>query len=756
MTPGAHLVRIGSMRLVFAVLFALFAWMLGGCDCGGGPRRTACGSSTECPSGQHCVDRACVALPASDAAVDAAGRVDGALSCPSAILCGSPAACCEVGQECVEDACLAACASAVRCGADLTTCCASGEVCVSGACVPPGEACTDSFECEIGSFCEPTLMRCLPQFDPVTCQATPVFGMFETTLEWSVESATEAADCLHPISVPLVIDLDGDRIPEVISSMSCDSEWTDGVLRAFRGDTGAPVWSASAAELRVQGRASIAAGDLDGDGRPEIVAIQQATSRVLAFRPDGTLLWSSTNLDGTALFATGVSNGAPTIADLDQDGSPEIILGALVIGHDGRLEWTMDAAALEGTNSGYGGGISAVADLDGDGMPEVIAGRRAYHHDGTPMWTSAGADGYPAIAQFDADPQPEVVIVGSGEVRYLDGLTGVAEWGPIALPGGGIGGPPTIADFDGDGEPEIGVAGAMSYTVYDPTDSDGIVWSQATQDASSNTTGSSVFDFEGDGASEVVYADECYMRVYRGTDGMVLLQIPNTSATIHEYPVVADVDGDGNSEIVIVANDRTASLRTQCLAADTEWDGARRGLFVYGDARDQWMRTRRVWNQHTYHVTNVETSGVIPRVEVDNWTVPGLNDYRQNVQGEGVYNAPDLKVLGLEVMLSACPTSVRLRARVSNEGSLGVAAGVPVAFYRGTVADAAALIGVVSTAAALLPGASTVVEIDAPLVGDAPYSFLAVVDDDGTGAGVVQECDEDDNGGTIADVSCLF
>jgi hypothetical protein len=46
------------------------------------------------------------------------------------------------------------------------------------------------------------------------------------------------------------------------------------------------------------------------------------------------------------------------------------------------------------------------------------------------------------------------------------------------------------------------------------------------------------------------------MRVYRGTDGMVQLTVPSSSATIHEYPLVADVDGDGNSEILIVANSR--------------------------------------------------------------------------------------------------------------------------------------------------------------------------------------------------------
>jgi hypothetical protein len=445
-----------------------------------------------------------------------------------------------------------------------------------------------------------------------------------------------------------------------------------------------------------------------------------------------------------------VVNGAPSLADLDEDGSPEVVLGAAVLSADGTLLWERDTGVAEGSNGGYVGGISALADLDGDGLLDVVAGRRAYHGDGTPLWTSTAPDGYPAIAQFDADVQPEVALVSSGNVYILDGLTGAVQWGPVALPGGGRGGPPTIADFDGDTRPEIGVAGAASYSVYDPDGTTAVLWSRTTQDVSSNATGSSVFDFEGDGIAEVVYADECFMRAYRGTDGMVLLTIPSSSATIHEYPLVADVDGDGNSEVLIVANNR---VDPGCGAGYT---GLRRGIFLYGDVRDQWMRTRRVWNEHAYHVTNVGPNGEIPRDEPDNWTRADLNNYRQNVQGEGVYNAPDLTLLGLEVSLDACPSMASLRARVANEGSLGVPAGVNVAFHEGTPTARGALLGVVATTVALLPGASTVVSLDVPLTGTPPYEFAAFVDDDGTGAGSITECDEGDGAAGIGDLDCAI
>src|SRR5687767_15153840 len=107
--------------------------------------------------------------PTADAPIDAN-------VCTGGTLCGSPAMCCEAGNECVDDRCLAVCASGVRCGADLTTCCNAGEVCLGNACTVPGAPCLDSYDCEPGNFCEPTLDQCLPQPDPLTCELVPQFS----------------------------------------------------------------------------------------------------------------------------------------------------------------------------------------------------------------------------------------------------------------------------------------------------------------------------------------------------------------------------------------------------------------------------------------------------------------------------------------------------------------------------------------------------------------------------------------------------
>ncbi len=710
--------------------------------------------------GAVCLDGECASAgldAGQDAGQDASTDAGEDAGCLSSVFCASPPVCCPSGSECVDDACVPACASGVRCGTDGTTCCADGQVCVSTSCVDPGDVCTDSFDCSADEFCEPTLGRCLPQFDPVTCESTPIFGAFETTLERSMTSSMIRPDCFHAIAAATVIDLDRDGVPEIVANMACDEgDWHRGIVRAFRGDTGAEVWVADFVETH--GRISTGAADLRGDGTIAIVTLTSPIGpdprRAIALSATGAELWRSTMPDGTTPLRIQGDNGAPSFADLDGDGRVEVIWGAVVLDADGRLLWQRDGGGNEGTNDGYTGGITAVADIDGDGLLELVTGRRAYERDGTSKWTAATPDGYPAIAQFDDDPQPEVALVASGNVYLLDGISGSVQWGPIALPGGGRGGPPTVADFDGDGRPEIGVAGAGSYSVYDPNSMTPVLWSRPTQDVSSNATGSSVFDFEGDGSAEVVYQDECYIWVYAGTDGTVLLQLPNTSATIHEYPLVVDVDADGNSEIVAVANDRVMSIPTQCRASAPMWSGRRKGVFVYGDVRDQWMRTRRIWNQHAYHVTNVASDGTVPRLEPNNWETAGLNNYRQNVQGEGVFNAPDLEVAGLEAILEGCPERVTLRARVRNVGNLGAPAGVPVSFYRGPITAPGPLIGTVPTDVPLLPGASTAVTIEAPLEGDPPYTFHAVVDDDGSGAGVVAECNEGGNGEEIADVDC--
>ena len=46
---------------------------------------------------------------------------------------------------------------------------------------------------------------------------------------------------------------------------------------------------------------------------------------------------------------------------------------------------------------------------------------------------------------------------------------------------------------------------------------------------------------------------------------------------------------------------------------------------------DNWVRTRRIWNQHSYHITNITSVGSIPASEEVNWLKSGHNNYRVNI-----------------------------------------------------------------------------------------------------------------------------
>ncbi|MBI5549671.1 MAG: VCBS repeat-containing protein [Deltaproteobacteria bacterium] len=681
--------------------------------------------------------------------------------CPT-VLCGAEGTCCPEGQECVEEACVLACASQVRCG---LTCCDAGQVCLARTCATPGAACRDSFDCEEADFCEPTLGKCLPQPEGASgCEWRSPTDVYSPTLEWSWTSSTIQPGSVQVINMPLVIDLDADRIPDVVivtsSEVSLQNE--PAYLRALDGKSGLEKWPATAdvykAENQLNLRATPAAGDLDGDGRIEIVALSRAGG-LIAFRDDGSLLWRSTLASGAA-YGNLYGACAVVLADLDGDGKAEIVVSGVVFDSLGRV---VSGAGREfaGNNGAGNGTLSIVADVDADGAQEVVTGKAAWRRDGSVLWNceSAGAcgvtalsDGYPTLADLDADGDPELVVVSVGSVRVQRARTG-QRLAQLKMPDMGYGGPPVIADFDGDGRPEIAVAAGKVYSVYRYTSQPSplltMVWSR-TQDLSSSVTGSSAFDFEGDGAAEVLHNDGCYLRVYSGEDGRKLLELPSTMGPNHEYPVPVDVDGDESTEIVVVASDRSHSGRVVCSSYSTD-EHPLYGVFVYGDSQNRWARTRKVWNQHAYHVTNIGSDGRVPPLEAPSWSSEGPNTYRVSTQGSGAFNAPNLQ-LDLEVSTAACPDMLILRARVKNAGALGARAGVSVTFFLGTSASGTQ-VGSGRTSAPILPGGAEVVEQRFDPAGRAgPFSFHAVVNADPPAG--VHECRDDDNAATVGNASC--
>ncbi|HEX6849856.1 MAG TPA: VCBS repeat-containing protein, partial [Candidatus Polarisedimenticolaceae bacterium] len=424
-------------------------------------------------------------------------------------------------------------------------------------------------------------------------------------LEWSWTTAGSGdpfPNHVHVVSTPLVMDMNADGTPDVVFTATDSSSGAmilPGVVRVVSGDDGRELVVPG---VLVNATCTVALGDIDGDGRPEIVTVDESGGKLLVLEHDGTLKWKATWFLSDVCAA-----GAPSLADLDGDGTPEIVMGRQAVRNDGTLMWTGTGTS----GKPILGPHSVVVDLDLDGDLEVLAGPTAYTAGGGVLWTNPAPDGYTAVANLDGDSFPEVVLVEGGRVRLLDGESGTTRWGPVSIPGGGLGGPPTLADVEGDGTPEIAVSASYQLAVFE---SDGqLKWNAAISDASSQRAGIAAFDLDANGAAEIVHRDEYFLRVFRGNDGAVLRQTALSSCTWTEYPTVADVDVDGSAEILVGANSNCGL-------------GTDHGVFAFESAGDPWGPARPLWNEYGYHVTNVNDDGTVPAVEKRHWLF--LNGFR--------------------------------------------------------------------------------------------------------------------------------
>jgi hypothetical protein len=693
------------------------------------------------------------AIGSMDAAVTDGSVGDGAASdgaadaCAPTSRCGQ--SCCGPDEACESNACVLRCGERAQCAtAAGARCCAAGDVCYLEACVTPGPACDDLNRCAAGTYCDPSLRRCLPRAMGEACEYRPMPGAFNPQLKWAWTSDPMVLPMHAQVEVPAMVasltDDNGDGLidrndtPDVVFiTHPGGTERDNGVLRIVSGADGSRIFPTRDPGYRLAPGAPIAIADVEPRSPgPEIMACSENT-----VTNAGQLVIISAA--GAILRMVDVPCGlgtAPAVADMEGDGVADIAVRNIVVRGDGTVKPGF-AAAPRDTRSYVVGNddTPTFADVAGEGELALVLGNRAYRPDGTPLWNRAPAlpPGYPAVADVTGDGRPEVVVVHptTHSVVALDGSSGATVWGPIEInilpvtmgPDGG--GPPTIADFDGDGDADVALAGGYNYLVLDGRTGRPL-WHAPTSDTSSRVTGSSVFDFEGDGRAEVVYADENQLRVYRGNDGNVLWSTCNTSVTLWEYPVIADVDADDHADIVVISNNwsRGAPRYYQCMDGRMGPTGVR----VYSDPFGDWVRTRRIWNQHSYHVTNIDDDGAIPRRETRNWTVPGLNNFRQNVQPEGLFDAPDLVAIDAAADLRMCPTGVVLSVRVVNRGRAGVSAGVPVTFRVGDPMGANRVVGRALTTRRLLPGESEVVRVNFALpmgMEMQSFSYFAVIND---------------------------
>jgi len=365
-------------------------------------------------------------------------------------------------------------------------------------------------------------------------------------LKWTFASPVG----LSSFGIPVVADVDKDGEIEIIVPTYCDPG--EVCLHYLRSD-GTIKYEAIAPDW-AWNEMAILAYDLNGDGKLEVLTTDRDLVVVFCFDCYGNLLWT---FDGGALGDPGdLHVGGFTACDVDGDGEIELLFGSeyaiyCLRGADGSLKWMFTANFIEH-------GVVAIADIDEDGEYEIIfratatepLGVYCLRPDGTEKWFlelgTLDVNGTCGIADLDADGLVEILEVvekcyvnWDGTIKYRPSLGG---WGACGL-----------VDINKDGLKEV--LFCWNEELYCYSHDATLIWSYiATDWFEDHAWYLALADINNDGYPELLITNSFEGRLYcMKRDGTPLWILDGFGyRTICNSPVIADVDGDGNLELILL------------------------------------------------------------------------------------------------------------------------------------------------------------------------------------------------------------
>ena len=407
---------------------------------------------------------------------------------------------------------------------------------------------------------------------------------------------------------PVVGDIDGDSHPEVVMGAEYVYALHGDGIEVRDGDGQAVTWGI----LNTEGdnfTASLALIDADGELGNEIIGASWSQKKIYVFDHDGNTLpgWPQVTRD--------LCWASPSATDIDGDGDPEIfafdIDGILYAWHHDGTE-LRDGDDNPATNGpffyrdrsdtlGWHTSTPALADIDEDGLPEIILcspgdsifclNEDASYVPGWPVPVAeAGANisASPVVGDIDGDGLQEVVVQNSSGMVYglnHDGsyMTGWPVW---VYSVNFFMGSPALGDFTGDGKLEIVVPSMNGYChVFDYLGSPLPGWPQSYNNNGGPTESSpTIADLNGDGSLDIVLGCEEGILNAWDISGSTLPGFPIClNGYVRGTPMVRDLDMDADLELVAVC-----------------WD---RFIYVW-DLDGAWHHDYSAWNGFHGNVTN--------------------------------------------------------------------------------------------------------------------------------------------------------
>jgi len=554
------------------------------------------------------------------------------------------------------------------------------------------------------------------------------------TVNFAIEKNFETVDNTAVYQSQLLMDVDGDCIPEIIMAGTVNASTSPrftSSIKIINSVTGATKYNIPTAHFSWSAGNSFAIADLDYNGIPEIVvaAVDNAINppnvagRLVCYNIDGSIKWISDQQFGNN--TTYRYGGTVGFADFNKDGIPEVYIyneifnaqTGVKLAHGGAngLGLGRQSSANEGSLS-----LTIAAHLDADtNNLELAAGYTIYKVNIVNPLGMAGnsmtpyninvdgllRDGLTTIADINQDGQLDVIVTSRGndvDARlysyYLDGTTPTLI-ARTTLPNGG--GPqeghvgtPFTGDIDGSGTPTIGLTRAYRLLTYkyNGTQTFQLNWMVNTNDQSGET-GLTMFDFNQDGTQEIVYRDETDLKIINGSGlaPVTLAFFTCTSGTGLERPIVGDIDNTGTTKICVSCGPQITG-KVEVFSAPT--------------GQQAWAPSRAIWNQYGYHIFNINDDLTVPQYPFNNATFAnGMNNnffvQASFIDSTGFFYQWAANLNAIIHCVNYNPQTnlytVVFDLYNDSNATLDAPPGVPIAFFNGNPETTGALIGLYYT-----------------------------------------------------------